>query len=88
MKTRRGVYIFVGSLLIIINLLVDLVSFGDYQTENDSSAYNFGYLLGAHIFLIVGLVFLRSAYKVHKKIKNKDGNHLEDAINSIGDNQV
>ncbi|MGB4845944.1 MAG: hypothetical protein WBP16_15870 [Ferruginibacter sp.] len=86
MKTRRVIYIIFGSVLITLNLLVDLVYFSEYEPEDKSIAYKIGSIIGGHIFLIAGLIFLRLAYSVHKKIKRKEEDSLEEAVNSIGEN--
>lgn len=86
MKTRKVIYISIGVLLIVLNLLVDLVSLSenDFSTKGSGNIYNAVYFIGAHFFLIIGIIFLRMAYKLHRKIKSAVDNNLEDSINSIG----
>jgi uncharacterized membrane protein len=85
MKTRRAVYSIIGIVLIVLNLLVDLAQVNEYKWNDNDTAYNIGSVIGGHILLIIGLVLLRLAYKLHKKIKSKEGNQLEESINSIGE---
>jgi hypothetical protein len=85
MKTRRTVYLIIGSLLLVLNLLVDLVELSQNKMLPGDTAYNIGYIIGSHIFAITGLIFLRLAYKAHKKIRAQEEDHLED-IDNIGKN--
>lgn len=85
LKVRRNVYFIIGSVLAILNLLVDLTDsrfiLGEI-TKNDS--FNIGYLIGSHFLLFVGIVFLRFGYKAHKRIKNLDSFELNNSIEEIG----
>lgn len=87
MKTRRIIYVTIGSILVLINLLFDLMTWSEYNAAaSTTQAYDIGYFLGSHILLIFGLVFLRLAYKLNKRIKKAPGDELEESINSIGKN--
>ncbi|MEO6252846.1 MAG: hypothetical protein ABIO79_06055 [Ferruginibacter sp.] len=83
MKTRRTVYIIIGSLLLVLNLLVDLVELSENKWDPGDGAAGIGYIIGSHIFVITGLIFLRLAYTLHKKIRAKDEDHSEE-IENIG----
>lgn len=84
MKSRRGLYIIVGIILIVINLLIDLLEFSKFNKGSNDSAYTIGYFIGSHVLLLFGLILLRIAYKLQQKIKKTDNNHLEESIDNIG----
>ena len=84
MKTRRNLYIIIGSFLVLINLLSDLAAIGQGDTLSKDLSFNIGYVIGAHFMLIFGILFLWLAYRLHKKIKAKNLAVLERTINSIG----
>ncbi|HEX2683962.1 MAG TPA: hypothetical protein VHL77_08510 [Ferruginibacter sp.] len=83
MKTRRTLYVIIGSLLLVLNLILDLLDLSEHKQRGTDTAYNVGYILGSHIFAIVGLIFLRLAYKLHKRINAVEDEQLDD-INNIG----
>ena len=85
MKTRRTVYLVIGVLLILLNLVVDLTEYASFNSNYISPAYNIGYFIGSHILLIIGLILLRLAYRLHKKMKSKEDDPLEESINCIGE---
>ena len=84
MKTRQIIYIVVGSICILLNLLVDVVQLRDIKNNITSDAYGIGYLFGQHILLLIGIILFISAYKVKKKIRNQKSDQLEKEINDIG----
>lgn len=83
MKTRRSIYIVVGTVLILLNILLDIVN-PDSANNFTGDAFNIGYFLGSHFLVISGLVLLSLAYKVDKKIKMKKLAQLEREIDEIG----
>lgn len=85
MKARKVAYIILGCLLILLNIFVDIVN-ADKFPAGDDGAYNTGYLIGSHIFIIFGVIFLFSAFRLHKKIKARPDNELEKNIGDIGKN--
>ena len=84
MKTRRNIYFIIGSILILLNLLVDITDLQDLKSHLDGSAENIGYLIGSHFILIIGLLLLRLGFKAHKRIKSLKDRELEESINEIG----
>ena len=53
-----------------------------------NTAYNIGSFIGAHIFLLVGVLLLWRAYKIHRRIKNaKKTSLLQQDIERIGSHQ-
>ena len=81
MKVKKYVYLIVGALFILLNLLTDILSLSEYNSND--AFYNIGYFLGSHILFLVGIIFLRMAYKINKKLKSKE-NSLEEEIEKIG----
>ena len=85
MKTRRFFYILIGSLLILINLLVDLVNPDKPDIDGNNNSYSIGYFIGAHIFIIIGLILLISAFQLNKKIKLlKENKEIKKAVDELG----
>ena len=84
MKTRRAIYIVLGFIFILLDILTTLVSRNDFRNRLNGDSYNLGYLLGSQVFLYIGIVFLYAAHRVKKKMKAKKQSELDDAINRIG----
>ena len=80
MKTRKNIYLTVGILLIVLNLLVDIAEFKRFKSLSEDSAYTIGYFIGSHLFLFSGVLLLRWAYKLQKKIENKQTREMIDSI--------
>lgn len=87
MKARRNIYLVIGGLLVIINLLVDVVALQEQDPAVNDGMFNAGYFLGSHFLLIIGLVFLRWAYKINRRLAKRSEIELEDSINIIGKEQ-
>ena len=81
MKVKKYVYLIVGALFILLNLLTDILSLSEYNSND--AFYNIGYFLGSHILFLVGIIFLRMAYKINKKLKSKE-NSLDEEIEKMG----
>ena len=81
MKTRRKIYLYLGIALVVLNVLVDIVEISDGREFNQGTAFSIGYFIGSHILLIFGLVFLRLAARLQKKIKAKE---MHNMIEDIG----
>jgi hypothetical protein len=85
MKAKRIIYLTVGILFVLLNLLTDIMELSEKNYSGDNPSYSLGYFIGSHIFLFFGLVLLRLAYKQHKKIKIEMQNReLNNQIDSIG----
>ncbi len=82
MKARRNVYLIIGSVLIILNLLLDITSLSEYKSQD--SSYSIGYFIGSHFFMITGLVLYRMAYKINRRLKSNNPDSLEEDIKKIG----
>lgn len=83
-KARKNIYYTIGTILIVLNLLVDLVNLPEFLADFESSSFGFGYLLGYHILMVFGFVLLRMGYKLSKKIKHTESFDIEKSIESIG----
>ncbi len=81
-KARRNIYLTIGTFLVVLNLLVDIIELP--QLLADIEKNGFGYLLGYHILMIFGFVLLRMGYKLNKKIKHTESFDIEKSIESIG----
>ena len=88
MKFRRNIYIVIGLFLIIVNFLVDIIQLLEKNEYSGESSYNVGYFIGSHFLLLFGLLFLRTAYKVNRKIKSKADLALEKSIHNIGEKET
>jgi hypothetical protein len=84
-KTRRNIYLGIGSILILLNILMDMVELTKDSSSPAVSPYSVGYFLGAHILMIVGFLLLRMAYKVNQRIKSKGAIMLDRSIEAIGE---
>ena len=82
MKGRRNVYLIIGSVLIILNLLLDIASLSEYKPQD--SSYSIGYFIGSHFLMIIGLVLYRLAYKINRRLKSDNPDSLEEDIKKIG----
>ena len=84
MKTRRNIYLIIGTVLVVLNLLTDFVSLSEYSSQDNG--YNIGYFIGSHFLMIIGFVLLRFAYKINQRLKIAAPNSLEEEIEKIGSN--
>lgn len=83
-KARRNIYYTIGTIMVVLNLLVDLIELPQLLADMEESGFSFGYLLGYHILMIFGFVLLRMGYKLNKKIKLTESFDVEKSIESIG----
>ncbi len=75
MRTRRTIFLILG----IVFILLQLISYaGMHIDPSKDTAYNVGYMIGSHLFLILGLVFFWVAYRTHKKIKARANQQMLD----------
>lgn len=85
MKTRRILFIVIGSLLIFLNLLSHLEALITHAYRNLSVSYGIGYFIGSNIFLIIGVLFFRVANRLGRKIKiAEERSQIDQAIELIG----
>ncbi len=81
MRIRKNIYIITGVLLILLNLFVDLAEYIERRSVKTDPAYSIGYFIGSHLLLILGILLLRIAYKIHLKMKRND---VQQMIEEIG----
>ena len=86
MKTRRTIYIILGSFFILVNIMIDIINPDKSPMTENEGSYGVGYFIGSHFLMIFGLIFLGLAFKVHKKIKRVRSYDLEKDIDQIGNN--
>lgn len=82
MKAKRNTYFFIGTALIVFNLVTDILNLKEYRTGD--TGYNIGYFIGSHLLLVIGLFLYRSAYKINKEIKNQAEDSINNDIEQIG----
>ncbi len=70
MNLLKIICLIFGIILVLLNIIVDIVN-PDSVNSSDDRAYNIGYFIGSHIFIIVGIIFLRISYVLHKKALKK-----------------
>jgi uncharacterized membrane protein len=80
MKIRKNIYLVLGILLILGNILSTLTRIKEIKSQFTDPARGIGYLIGAHFLLIIGLFLLYGAFRVQKKIKRKEQQSLENAF--------
>ncbi|MEI7736566.1 MAG: hypothetical protein WCI49_13945 [Ferruginibacter sp.] len=86
MKTRRTVYLFIGVLLIFLNILAYVASPGKvFKHAPGDLAYSIPYYFGAFFVAIIGFVFLFASLRLQRKIRRKDSEVMNSAIKEIGE---
>ena len=78
-----NIYFTVGLILIVLNLLLDIAAYDNNRSSPGNQAYSIGYFIGSHLFLFIGLFLLRIAYKIQRRIKNKQARELIDSIGKL-----
>lgn len=76
MKIRSKIYLIIGCILIILSLIVDIIDWNNLIKEVKGDG-GVGYLIGYHIFLIIGVLL------INKSIKNKKRMKLQETITNI-----
>lgn len=84
MKSKRNTYFFIGTALIVFNIVTDILNMKEYKKED--MGYNIGYFIGSHLLLIIGLFLYRSAYKLNRKLKSEGSDSVNNDIERIGNN--
>ncbi len=87
MKRRRKVYILFGAILIFLNLIVDLAEIAERRYLQNDASYTVGYFIGSHILAIFGLLLLRNASKLKRKIKFYNDAEMVKSIGTIGNTE-
>ena len=87
LKIRRALYTIIGSLLIVLNFLVDIATPDRSSANTENQAYNRGYMMGSHLLAFIGLLLLLFAFRLNKKIKCYGTNtEIEKSIEELGKN--
>ncbi len=84
METRRNIYTTIGWILIAVNLLVNLVEIREMASQWENKNFSIGYLIGSNILVIFGIVLLRMAYGLQKKIERRKTREMEESLNDLG----
>ena len=87
MKIRRIIFIVLGCLFAVFNLLVDVAiaikppaDFDIPAQYKGDTAYAIGHYLGANLLFIIGAIFFYLAYRTSQKIKRKKEQELLDSF--------
>ena len=80
MKTSGIICLCIAIFLILLNILIDIT---DPPKYNDS-AYDVGFFIGSHLFIIVGLVLLIIPFRQYRKSKKIKRSLLNESIENIG----
>ncbi|HSB91831.1 MAG TPA: hypothetical protein VLC28_01880 [Flavitalea sp.] len=71
MKTRRLLYLILGIALIALNVIRFIVDyFYPYVTDRTDLPFTIGVYIGKVLFFMLGVLFLRAAYRIETKIKD------------------
>ena len=81
MKTRKYIYIILGVLAIFFYIGGTYMIITVFKRLNpaDNQSANFQLITG-HIWLIIGVLFFRGAYRIQKKINQQKRQALENAF--------
>ena len=87
MKTRRIIYLVLGCILVVFNLVAYINYFSNPSSElvtppalKGDIPYMIGTFLGLSLFLIIGVIFLYASYRVGRKIAKKKKQELIDSF--------
>jgi len=85
MKIRKYIYLVLGIIIIVIDLLSAYFIYDDFKTQFPTVSFDISFLIFPLLFLIVGLALLFGAYRVQQKINRKNRQVLENAFTEPGD---
>jgi hypothetical protein len=71
MKIRRNIYFNIGCILIGLSIIADIVDWNNLINEVKGNG-GVGYLIGYHIFFIIGVLLISSSFKISKRIKRHE----------------
>jgi hypothetical protein len=80
MRIARNIFIILGVLLIILNLLGYLAGAKPFPEDTTQNVNIIAYFIGANMLIICGCVFLLFANKLNKRIKRKKEKALVDSL--------
>jgi hypothetical protein len=84
MKWISNLCLFLGILFILYNIGIDI---RDINTFHFDTSENTGYFIGYQLFIVVGVILLRVAYRQQKKLNKIKRSEEEELINKIGSNK-
>jgi preprotein translocase subunit YajC len=86
MKTRRTVYLFIGIVLIFLNILA-YVARPDkvFKHAPENLANSIPYYIGAFFVAIIGFIFLFASLRLQRKIKRKNSEAMDSTIKELGE---
>ena len=72
MKFRRILYLVLGIICVLYNLLVCFVHYVKHASPpQDDLPFQIGWYIGNCLLFVLGAIFFRAAYRLGKKIKSK-----------------
>ncbi len=87
MKIRRIIYLVLGCILVVFNLVAYVNFFFNPASElavppehKGDVPYLIGHFLGLNLFLIIGVVLLYASYRIRRKIAKKKEQELIDSF--------
>lgn len=80
MKTRKYIYLILGTIIIVFDILAIYFTYDDFKTYFSTVGFDMSFLLVPLVLLIIGLALLFSAYRVQRKINRKNKQVLENAF--------
>jgi hypothetical protein len=84
MKARKMIYLILAGVFIVFDLLVTFVTRTDLMNHFKSDAYDIGYVVGSQFLLYAAIGLIYGAYRVQRKINQKERETLLGTIDEIG----
>lgn len=73
----------IGTVLLALQIIVYLSSFGKQSEKPTDTAELFGYYTGFNLLLIIAVILLINAYSLKKRLKKQEQQDLVDSIGQI-----
>jgi hypothetical protein len=84
-RLKSNIYFIIGTILIVINLLVDIADFRHLSAKAfENNSINAGYIIGSQFLLLFGFLFIRIGSRKNKRLQELKKNEIEQSIEEIG----
>jgi hypothetical protein len=87
MKTRRIIYLVLGCILVLFNLVACVNYFFNPAAEitvppehKGDIPYVIGHFIGLNLFLIIGVILLYASYRIGRKLARKKKQEIIDSF--------
>jgi hypothetical protein len=87
MKTRKNIYLVFGILFVLLDILIIVEFLTEFKDLLSPDSGGFNFVLTAPVILIPTILFFRGAYRVQKKINQKEKEALLNAFSAPEDNR-